>query len=518
MINFTPPFAANRPQKQINPAVPVSRLLGSVFTTPVSVSRILYNQAVGDNPTAQKVKADTDQMWNDTWKSFYDQSDVSIPEHFMSIVDAASLVGTGGASLAAKNAGKAAAKSIAQSKHARNIAKSLLDKSQKTLDSSVLQTAKKNADAQEAVYKRILAESNPNAKAVSAAMLNKNAAAKVYADKLSQAQAVADDLVNKANSFSKASSTYANRAAEELTKKASLNRTAAALAAPSILANTIPEDLSPLSDQTITTITNKINNASPSSANPVEASKLPIEAGGNSTPIILSNALNQGGNGADMQGIEAIKKAFPQGFIINSLLKNTNAPDSSQNLNTSPSYQDRILEELNKQQALRDSIAARLANIPTQNNVNPELTKTINEKISQIRSDTASNPLFWLSNLIATPYKLKRGISPVEAWEQGMEAVIQGDPEYKAALDELGTSQRLNPTDMQVLLTQAQLANASPDDLLRAAILSAKEQNDAIKAKLYQDRNALKERELNLEELQLEALNKAREKYLNKNK
>ena len=517
MINFTPPFAAGREQKQINPAVPVSRLLGSLFTTPVSVGRILYNKAVGDNPTVQKVKADTDKMWNDTWKSFYDQSDVSPTEHLMSLVDVASLVGTGGALTAARQAGKLATKAAGQSKYARDIAKGLVDKSRKALDSSALRTAKKNADAQEAVYSRIMAESNPKASAVNAARLNKDAAAKVYADKLSQAQTVADDLAKKASSFSKAASTYTDRAAKELANKASFNKAAAALAVPSLASNFIPEDVSSLSDQTITNISNKINNANPSSANLVEASKLPIKAGENSTPSILSKALNQGGNGANMQGIEAIKKAFPQGFIINGLLENTNSTDSSLNPNTS-SYQERILEELNKQKALRDSTVERLVNMPTQNNVNPELTKTINEKISQIRSDTASNPLFWLSNLIAAPYKLKRGISPVEAWEQGMESVIQGDPEYKAALDELGTSQRLNPTDMQVILAQAQLANSSPDDLLRAAILSAKEQNDAIKAKLYQDRNNLTERELILEELKLEALNKAREKFLNKNK
>lgn len=516
MINFTPPFAANREQNPINPAVPVSRLLGSIFTTPVSVARILYNKAIGDTHTMHKVKADTDQMWKDTRRSLFDQSDVSNLEHFMSLVDAASLVGTGGALAGARQAGKTAARSMLQSKHASGIAEGLTNKSLKALDSFAVRRAKKNADAQEAVYKRILAESNPKPRAVNAVTQNKKASAKVYADKLSQAQAIADAITRRASGFSKASSTYADRAAKELGKEKTLNRAAAALALPSIAANSVPEDLNPLTDQTITDITNKINNAIPTSANPVEASKMPIEAGGNSTHIILSNALNQGGNGADMQGIEAINKAFPQGFMIKGLLKNTNAPDSNQNLNTSPSYEERILEELNKQQALRDSIAERLNNIPTQNNVNPELTKSINEKISQIRSDTASNPLFWLSNLVATPYKLKRGISPVEAWEQGMEAVIQGDPEYKSALDELETSQRLNPTDLQVLTAQAQLANSSPDDWLRAAILSAKEQNDAIRAKLYQDRNRLTERDLHIRELQLAALDKMREKLLNK--
>lgn len=89
---------------------------------------------------------------------------------------------------------------------------------------------------------------------------------------------------------------------------------------------------------------------------------------------------------------------------------------------------------------------------------------------TQLRKEAMYNPLFWLGNLIAAPFKLRyRGMSPIQGWEEDLNAVVDSDPNYSRVMEQIGDIRRSSPTAMD-------LQNSMSDLIMKQALLGTESQ------------------------------------------
>lgn len=89
---------------------------------------------------------------------------------------------------------------------------------------------------------------------------------------------------------------------------------------------------------------------------------------------------------------------------------------------------------------------------------------------TQLRKEAMYNPLFWLGNLIAAPFKLRyRGMSPIQGWEEDLNAVVDSDPNYSRVMEQIGDIRRSSPTAMD-------LQNSMSDLIMKQALLGNESQ------------------------------------------
>ena len=131
------------------------------------------------------------------------------------------------------------------------------------------------------------------------------------------------------------------------------------------------------------------------------------------------------------------------------------------------------------------AIAEQTKNISSRQEELKPLLDQRNAVMQQIVHDTERNPLFWLGNLLAAPFKLHRGIDPITAWNQSLESVVKFDPAYAGLTDQINEIAKLSPTQMEQLTAAANLYNMMGQGNQRfanTAITNAANQADANKA------------------------------------
>lgn len=231
-----------------------------------------------------------------------------------------------------------------------------------------------------------------------------------------------------------------------------------------------------------------------------ESPKMPLESSQNSSlienrglPLQAIVGANNHQIEGNLQGGNAIQMQYPTSYGVTTPEQDYTGVDNSmealKKANTNVAYNNGVLipfEQL--QQRIADSlgaIAEQTKNISSrQKSVEPLLDqmKAVKE---QIVHDTERNPLFWLGNLLAAPFKLHRGIDPITAWNQSLESVVKFDPTYAGLTDQLNEIAKLSPTQMEQLTAAANLYNMMGQGNQRfanTAITNAANQADANKA------------------------------------
>ena len=118
----------------------------------------------------------------------------------------------------------------------------------------------------------------------------------------------------------------------------------------------------------------------------------------------------------------------------------------------------------NKQSALDifndrlNDLDKQIANAKTQEQLLAIERARQDEIKARLRKEAMYNPLFWLGNLIAAPFKLRyRGMSPVQGWEEDLNALVQSDPEYSNSANKINDIIKNIPTERENLLTRKEL-------------------------------------------------------------
>ena len=231
-----------------------------------------------------------------------------------------------------------------------------------------------------------------------------------------------------------------------------------------------------------------------------ESPKMPLESSQNSSPIenrglplqeiVGANIPQIEGN---LQGGNAIPTQVPTLYEVPTITQDYTAVDNSinnlQNTNTNVAYNNKALTPYEQaQQRIADylgAIAEQTKNISSRQEELKPLLDQRNAVMQQIVHDTERNPLFWLGNLLAAPFKLHRGIDPITAWNQSLESVVKFDPAYAGLTDQINEIAKLSPTQMEQLTAAANLYNMMGQGNQRfanTALTNAVNQADANKA------------------------------------